>query len=144
MQLVKIIALEPDDLPIISTMMQDGLVRVGDLHFVPGKKRFALVANRFDWQDLADKKTAKRKQAGVVFSQVESVRSQKILLDNKDGILSLLSIGFEPGLNEPGGTVTLTFSGGGTIELGVECLEVQMEDLGTAWETANVPTHDQE
>jgi len=57
--------------------------------------------------------------------------------------LSLLSIGFEPA-DPPSGAIVLNFSGGSTIRLDVECIEVQLDDLGPAWETAHMPSHERE
>ena len=59
-------------------------------------------------------------------------------------MLSLLAINFTPGNEPPEGTIELTFSGGGAIRLDVECIEVSLEDLGSAWESARVPSHDEE
>jgi hypothetical protein len=49
----------------------------------------------------------------------------------KDAVLSLLSITFKE-TDTPSGDVLLTFSGGGTVRLTVECLECQMQDLGAS------------
>jgi hypothetical protein len=37
--------------------------------------------------------------------------------------------------------VELLLSGGGTIALDVECIEVALADIGGAWETATRPRH---
>jgi len=41
----------------------------------------------------------------------------------------------------PEGDVTLTFSGGAAIRLSVECVEVELKDLGAAWATSHSPEH---
>ena len=144
MDLLKILALEPEELPIISACLQDAVIRIGDINFGPRTKQFVMVANRFEGEHDQDAKTGFRRRTGVTFSQVNKVRSQKIRQGADDAVLSLLALEFVIGNDAPEGVVKLVFSGGGTIELEVECVEVQMEDLGPRWETANVPTHDQE
>ena len=41
----------------------------------------------------------------------------------------------------PGGAVILTFSGGAALRLEVECLEVELADLGPTWATECCPDH---
>ena len=57
-----------------------------------------------------------------------------------EAVLELLAVRFEP-RQEPAGEVILDFAGGGTIRLSVECLEVQLTDLGPAWSTPHAPRH---
>ena len=144
MKLLKILALEADDLPVISACLQDAVIRIGDMNYGAKAQQFVFVANRFEGEQDSNAKTGFRRRTGVSFSQVKKVRSQKIRQGVDDAILSLLAIEFVAGPDAPEGIIMLVFSGGGTIELDVECVEVQMEDLGPRWQTANIPTHDQE
>jgi hypothetical protein len=57
-----------------------------------------------------------------------------------DRVLNLLAVVFE-GTDHPAGVVTLTFSGGATLRLEVECLEAELADLGPSWVTECCPTH---
>ena len=43
-------ALDAEDLALISAHLQDAAVRVGDIAFLKERRRFALVAARFDWE----------------------------------------------------------------------------------------------
>ena len=52
----------------------------------------------------------------------------------------LLAVTFEPA-EEPSGTLTLQFAGGGAIRLQVECIEAELRDLGAAWATRSKPQH---
>jgi hypothetical protein len=58
----------------------------------------------------------------------------------KDAVLNLLAIDFAE-TDAPAGVVTLTFSGGATLRLEVECLEVELADLGPTWTTVDRPAH---
>ena len=55
MNLLKLAALDEDDLSVISAHLQDAVVRIGDIRYLPGEQRFVLVANRFDWQGAGGK-----------------------------------------------------------------------------------------
>lgn len=135
--MLRLAALDADDLAVISAHMQDAVMKVGDIAWRKSGKQFAVVANRFAWDE---QRQCRRCRAGLHFDRVLSVRSQNIRTDDPEAILSLLSITFAE-TDPPAGEVVLTFSGGGTIRLAVECLEAQMRDLGPAWETARQPSH---
>ena len=55
-------------------------------------------------------------------------------------IVELLAIAFEPG-EAPGGTVMLTFAGGGDLRVGVDCLDVVLADVSEPWATPRRPGH---
>ena len=135
--MLRLAALDAEDLGVISAHMQDAVLRVGDIAWRPASRQFALLANRFAWDE---EKKRQRRRAALHFDRVTAVKSQGIRRDDPEAILSLLSIGFEE-TDQPAGEVVLTFSGGGTIRLAVECLEAQMKDMGAAWETAHTPSH---
>ena len=46
---LKLIALDSEDLAVVSAHMQDAVLTVGDMAFLPQQRRFAALANRFDW-----------------------------------------------------------------------------------------------
>jgi hypothetical protein len=106
--------------------------------------RFAALANRFDWEDAAKtkgrKQPFKRRRCGLRFERVLAAKVSGLDLSRKDTVLSLLSVAFEPA-SEPQGFITLRFSGGGAIRLEVECIEVELKDLGAAWMTRHKPEH---
>lgn len=157
---LKLIALDADDLRVISAHLQDAVVRIADLAYLPGEKRFAAVANRFDWDKAlsrppAGTKPAKRsrgetglerRRTGLRFERVLAAKVNGIDLKDKRASLALLAITFAPidDPDTPGGDVTLTFSGGAAIRLTVECLEFEMKDLGAAWATKLAPVHSED
>ncbi|HFC05687.1 MAG TPA: DUF2948 family protein [Rhizobiales bacterium] len=143
MEDVKILALEPEDLLVISACMQDAIIRIADISYSARTRQFVLLANRFEVEESGTK-TGHRRRTGITFSRVNKVRSHKIRQGADEAVLSLLAIEFEAGDVAPEGMIKLVFSAGGIIELDVECVEVQMEDLGPRWETKNIPAHDEE
>ena len=140
MDLLKLVALDPDDLTIVSAHLQDAVVRVGDLAYLPGERRFALVARRFDWE-TGPKEPPRRRLTGLHFERVLAARTRGIDRGNPDAVLSLLAVTFEE-TDSPSGTATLIFAEGGAIQLDLECIETQMKDLGPVWEAEGRPAHD--
>ncbi|MGE0241215.1 MAG: DUF2948 family protein [Parvibaculaceae bacterium] len=139
MSKLQLSALDAADLEVISANMQDAVVTIGDIHYLKGQRKFALIANRFLWQK--EKPPYERRRTGLSFDRVLGVKSQRIRRGADDAVLSLLAISFTAG-EEPSGTIMLTFSGGGQINLDVECIEARLADLGPAWTTPNFPSHD--
>lgn len=145
MQDLKLIALDAEDLTVLSAHLQDAVLRVSEMTFLKGERRFAAVLNRFDWEQgqtagRARKSSFVRRRSGLRFERVLGAQVSGLDLSNKDAVLSLLAVQFEPG-EEPGGTVTLAFSGGSAIRLQVECIEAELKDLGAAWSTTRRPEH---
>lgn len=140
MDLLKLVALDQEDLAIVSAHLQDAIVRVGDLAYLPQEQRFALVGRRFDWE-ASPQEPPRRRLTGLHFERVTSARARGIDRSNPDAVLSLLAITFEQSDN-PAGTATLIFAEGGAIQLELECIELQMKDLGPVWEAESRPSHE--
>lgn len=145
MEMLKLVALDDEDLQIISAHLQDAVLKVGDLDYVRAQKRFVVAANRFVWERAASgffgKRTFERRRSVLHFDRVLSVKAVGIDHGRKDDVLSLLAVRFQPG-EAPAGVVELTFSGGAAIRLEAECIEARLADLGPAWETRAQPEHD--
>ena len=142
---LKLIALDADDLNVISAHLQDAVMKVADIAYLPNENRLAAVGNRFDWIEAEKLKTdsqAKlhRRRCAIRFERVISAQLMGIELDKRRDVLSLLAISFEE-TEAPGGYITLAFSGGGAIRLLVECIEVELRDLGGVWQTDTMPAH---
>jgi hypothetical protein len=140
---LKLLALDPEDLTILSAHLQDAVVRVGDIVWRPTEKRFALVARRYDWEG-AEQGVKRRRLAGFQLSRVGAVQARGVEPGRPETVLNLLGVTFEPSSGaegEPAGHVHLAFSGGASFRLSVECIEAQLKDLGGMWETAHQPSH---
>lgn len=139
---LKLLALDEEDLAVLSAHVQDAVLKVGDLAYLPKEQRFALAMNRFIWEkDDATRRTHERRRAALSFDRVRRVRTSQIRRDRPDAVLELLAVEFE-GNDAPAGQVTLIFAGGGAVQLDVECIEARLADLGVAWATAARPVHD--
>lgn len=140
---LKLTALDADDLKVVSAHLQDAVLRVGDMRYLPVENRFAAVLNRFDWESAGNGggEGFIRRRTGLRFDRVLGVKASNIRQGAEDAVLSLLAIEFEP-TEEPSGFITLVFSGGGAIRLEAECIEAAMTDLGPVWSTASKPAHE--
>jgi DUF2948 family protein len=127
---LKLIALDADDLAVISTHVQDARVQTSDIIWRQGEKRLLLGMSRLDWEQTLSGETAPRRLVAVLrFDRVLSCKSRNIDLGAPETALELLGIEFHPG-EPPGGSAVLMFSQGGALRLDVECLECELTDLG--------------
>ncbi len=148
---LKLVALDKDDIEVVSAHVQDAVVKVGDIFWQPQQHRFVMALNRFDWMsavDAAAKTAAKtetkanyrRCRTALRFDRVNACKSRNLDQTDKDARLNLLAVEFAE-TDAPAGAVSLIFSGGGVIRLDVECLEAELADLGEASAAALCPNH---
>src|SRR4051794_36270928 len=109
---LKLLALDTEDLEVISTHAQDAVVRVADMGYARGDRRFALLMNRFDWESGTGRRDkGVRKRAALHFDAVQSVVTNGFDPGAPEGVLNLLAIIFMP-IDGPAGIVELQFAGG--------------------------------
>ena len=142
MAALKLIALDDQDLSIVSAHVQDAVMKVSDLEYLPAAKRFVLTMNRFAWEARSGlfRQNNERRQSVLHFDRVLGAKTSGIPRDKPAEVLSLLAISFIA-ISKPAGIVELVFSGGGTIMLDVECVEARLADVGGAWEATSRPVH---
>lgn len=152
---IKLKARDETDLTILSACLQDALVPVREMAFLPKQHRFVLVANRFRWEaqpeglpeepaESLDAPFAEaaatfysRVNCGVCFDRVLSVRTRSLDLRRGDRLLNLLALHAEPG----GRAIRLIFAEDAQIRLEVRGILVLLEDLGESWPTQWRPSH---
>ncbi|MBI1649130.1 DUF2948 family protein [Hyphomicrobium sulfonivorans] len=139
---LKLIALDPEDLRVLSCHLQDAIIRVGDMAYLSREMRFAAITNRFDWEGAVQTEQAEgqRRRSGLRFERVKAARVLGFDLQNKDAVLELLALTFDPA-EEPSGSITLHFAGGAAVQLQVECIEAELRDLGAVWRAQSKPVH---
>lgn len=140
--MLKLAALDEEDLAVISAHVQDAVMKVGQLSYSGSAKQFVLTMNRFAWEAAAarPRSSDERRQSVLAFSRVLSARSHGIDFKATDDVLSLLAIRFV-GAEAPTGTVELVFAGDAMIRLEVECVEARLADTGGAWRASSRPDH---
>ena len=143
MSQLKLVALDEQDLSVVSAHVQDAVVKVGDLSWRRDERRFVAAINRFVWENRPRFMGAgnERHRAALHFEAVRSVTSTGISRDRPEDVLSLLAISFTAGAEAPAGVLELTFSGDAAIRLEVDYIEARLSDLGAAWEAASRPRH---
>jgi DUF2948 family protein len=141
MEPVKFVALDRDDLEVVSTHLQDALVKVADVIWRPQEKRVVIGLSRFDWLSAeSDRPHLRRCRSALRFERVSCCKCRSVNPHGKDAVLNLLAVEFNE-TDAPAGVVTLTFSGGGALRLEVECLEVELADVGPSWPAERRPVH---
>ncbi|EJN05403.1 DUF2948 family protein [Phyllobacterium sp. YR531] len=144
MDTLKLIALDEEDLQILSAHLQDSVLKVGDIDYLAAEKKLVLGVNRFVWEQADDGKrhrSFERRRTALHFGQVSSAKATGIDRHYKDDILSILAIRFIVS-DAPSGTIELVFAANKALRLEVEAIEAQMADLGPAWETQSRPEHE--
>lgn len=141
--LLRLMAEDASDLDIIGAAVQDALVRVGEIGFDKKARRFTVMLNRFRWETAGEKGPYERVRSALSFDGVLGVKSRRVRHDSNEALASLLSIGFIPEEEPPGGVVRLLLAGGGEIAVEVECLDAVLIDTGPTWPTPRRPDHEQ-
>ncbi|MCB8839592.1 DUF2948 family protein [Aurantimonas sp. VKM B-3413] len=149
MDRLRLLAVDSDDLAILSAHCQDAVVKMSDLRFLPREKQFVLEMNRFVWEGAVGgslwsrlrRREYERRRAVLHFDRVLGARRLGLAAASEDQVLVLLAIRFTP-KEEPSGVIELVFAGGSAIRLDVEVVEAQLADVGGAWSTESRPDHE--
>ena len=118
---LRLVAFTVEDLKVISAMTQDAALPSSEMSLDSGKRRFAMLLNRYRWE-VTNSKNVERVQTILAFEDVKNVKTQNINKANNNLALWLLNISFiaeEDGM----GTIEIILAGGGKIRLQVEALD---------------------
>ncbi|MDU8913009.1 DUF2948 family protein [Aestuariicoccus sp. MJ-SS9] len=129
---LQLVAMDPDDLSVLSALVQDAVFPITEMTWSARKRRLGFLVNRMRWEDAPNAEARGRRpervQSLLVIENVLGVASQGVDRSDKDTILSVLSLTFEPG-EDAEGYVVLTLAGDGAIRAQVEALEVALRDV---------------
>jgi hypothetical protein len=143
---LRLIAQDAEGLSVLSTLLQDAVFPITEMTYAPKRRRFALLLNRFRWEDRDAAERARRGyervQSLLVFEDVLSVRTSGIDRKDADTVLSLLEVRFVTG-EDGAGRVDLILAGDGAIALQVEALDATLRDVSRPYlaPSGRVPTH---
>ena len=131
-QPIRLKAETPDDLPVISALLQDGVAQTSEVSWLRRHRRFAILINRFRWEVREESTTQgrpfERVQSMLVINSALGVTATGVDPTDKELVMSLLALEFEP--DEDGaGQLKLILSGDGEIAISVECLDVTLSDV---------------
>ena len=138
MAAVKLRARNAEDMAVISALLQDGLVPIGDIGLMPDGNGFVMALTRYRWE----RDTRERIHAGLRFEAVDKVRYRGIDRKDRSQFLSFLAISYAGDAAK--GVVEMQFAGGGVIRLDVGGLNCVLADFDESWPTLWTPRHDLE
>ncbi|MFO8127514.1 DUF2948 family protein [Yoonia sp.] len=139
-------ALDAEDLSVMAALVQDAVFPAVEMRWDRKARRFAILLNRFRWEDApkaeARKRSFERVQAVLAVEDVMKVQTQGIEKSDPDMVFSLLAMAFTPG-EDCTGRLELTLAGDGVIALDVEALEVILQDVTRPYAapSAKAPSH---
>ena len=129
---MKLNAIDTEELKIIATVLQDGLIEVSDVKYLPSIRTFIVMITRFMWEEKIVNKTNNRTKAVLVFEDVLAVHSRNIDQMNKTKVLELLTFNFYYNKSK-NIEIELLFNNDATIKLETEVVQAKLEDQGQSW-----------
>ena len=138
---LRLLAMDADDLAVISAALQDAVTRIGDISYERNGKTVTLAFNRLRWEAAQDPGELERVRSAMQLGCVTHVRHRNLRADAKDAALQLLAVSFEAG-DTPAGVVTFAFADGGDLAVEVECVDAALADLSEPWPAHHKPAHE--
>ena len=129
---MKLNAIDTEELKIITTVLQDGLIEVNDVKHLPSSRTFIVMITRFMWEEKIINKTNNRTKAILVFEDVLAVHSRNIDQMDKTRVLELLMFNFYENKSK-NVEIELLFNNDATIKLETEVVQAKLEDQGEPW-----------
>ena len=140
---LRIVAEDASDLEIISSAVQDAVLKAENIKFDRKQRRMTLEINRFQWEDTKSKRGPQgRVRAILAFDTVLSVKTRAVSKADPEMVYSVLSLAFDPDEEPPGGKLSILFAGDGELALQVEAIDVTLLDSSYEWTTRHRPDHD--
>lgn len=144
---IKLMARDAQDLSVISALMQDAIGKTSEIAWLPGKRVFALMLNRFRWEDAktaqAEGRSYERVRAGLHVQDVSAAKFRGFDIGKGQEVFEILSITFTPD-SDGAGSVAIDCAGGAGFTLTVETLDVRMADMDAVWRTQHLPNHEEQ
>jgi hypothetical protein len=132
---LKLAVTDIEDLTILSSVLQDATVLIGDMGYDESSRQFLMVAARYISSNDT-KSPASRRLIGVNFDGVNRLYRRGFSPNDRDNVLNLLAI------RENGSNIEIIFSGEAMLRLECEAIKVYAADLGEGWATQFNPGHD--
>jgi len=138
---LKLRAADGEDLQVVSAMLQDAIVPLGEMTYLQPAGRFVMAVNRFRWDakpvevEPGDGPVYERVHCAVTVTGVTAVRSRGIDQGDRGQMLNLLS------LEADAEGLVLHFAGGGCLRLAAAEWLLIAEDFGEPWPTRLRPAH---
>lgn len=130
-----------EDLTVISSVLQDAILKVGDIRRDLNARAVTLRVTRFAHEGLPKSKAGRRVQAGLRIDSVMSAQAKGVDRSDPEAMMVLLAVQFDASDDAPSGTLSLIFAGDGTLKLDVECIDLTLADISESRNTTKVPLH---
>lgn len=134
---LRLLAEDAEDLSVIAAALQDAVAKIGDIRFEKKSRRLTIAFNRYRWEGEGGERVRSALQLGSVLN----VEARRLRPGARDAVVELLTMTFEPG-EAPGGTLTLSFAGGGDLRVALECVDTILADISAPWPTPRTPRHE--
>jgi hypothetical protein len=137
-------ARDAEDLSVIAACLQDALIPLSEMAYLPDERRFMAAFTRFQRERMADPNQPEgltQSQSVLVLEDVEAVKVRG--LDSRFGavrfeLLTLISEPADEGLVH----ITLLFAGDAAIQLHARNIVATLEDFGAPRPATTAPSHD--
>jgi hypothetical protein len=125
-----ILAEEAAELPLLSALVQDAVLRLADIRYDGRARRLGLMLSRFCRECPAPR----RVKSVLTIGCVTTVKRRNWPQDG-DGALTLLALAADDG------AILIDFAGGASLRVEAECIDLLLDDVGEPWPAKLVPRH---
>ena len=138
-------AFTPEDVEVISTILQDGIFFINDLAWFKKKRQVAVLVNRFRWEnksEYTDKNSApERVKSLLIIDNVLNISSQGIDRFDSSAPLNLLNLDLKK--TKKNIFLTLLLSNFGAIKFELDAIELSIKDVTRPYKakSENIPFH---
>jgi len=133
---IKLRALDAEDLKVVAACLQDAIVPIVEVAYLPDDQQFLMVVNRFKWENAGrDGVPDERTNCVISVLGVTAVRRRGIDLLDRALVLDLLT------LVPSADGIDLIFAGDGAIHLTAPGWRCFVKDIGEPWPAVAVPRH---
>ena len=138
-------ALTPDDVDVISTILQDSIFYINDMAWLKKKRQVAVLVNRFRWENKSeyiDKNSVpERVKSLLIIDNVLNISSQGIDRSDSTAPLNLLNLDLKK--TKKNIFLTLLLSNFGAIKFELDAIELSIKDVTRPYKaySENIPFH---
>jgi hypothetical protein len=138
---LRLLALDKEDLQVVSAALQDAIAHVGDIRFEPKARTLTILFNRYRWEAGAcENGCGERAYSALQLGDVSRVQQRGMTSETKGDLVACLAMDFEPG-EAPGGAVLFRFCHGGDLRVEVDCIDAVLADVSEPWPAHRAPHH---
>ena len=148
---LRLLAHDGDDVGVLSALLQDAIVPGSDMNFDSRLHEFMIIANRFCWElePCANVKSSdgkpiyERRLCGIRIARVRSVQHYNWPKARQYELFNLLAFGLVDMAEQQneGALLQFEFSGGSSLRLNVDDVDIVLADLDVGHPTSLQPAH---